>query len=153
MRTQYLTAIVTSTFLAAAAPSIADHNSKNGEGTANMPNDIHNTRVETLETNDNEAFRDFVRYGEGSDSVNRFESEETQPNQANERQGEAKAAMNKGESPAKNRNTVETQTENQDRARVETRTRLKPGAANRSRPDQSATSARNRGGKKGNRRR
>ena len=90
MRTRYLTTVITSAFLAAAAPSLADHNSKNGEGTANMPNDIHNTRVDTLETNDNEAFRDFVKYGEGSTTVNRFESEETQPNQANERQGEEK---------------------------------------------------------------
>ena len=39
-----------------AAPAIADHNSKEGEGWANMPNDIHNTRIETLETKDNEAF-------------------------------------------------------------------------------------------------
>lgn len=144
MRTRYLTTVVTSAFLVAAAPSVADHNSKNGEGTANMPNDIHNTRVETLETNDNEAFRDFVKYGEGSTTVNRFESEETQPSQANERQGEANAAMNKGESPAKNQSRVETNTRNKDRARTETRTRLQPGAADKTRRDPSARSVRSR---------
>lgn len=153
MRKRYITTVVTSAFLAAASPTIADHNSKNGEGTANMPNDIHNTRVETLETNDNEAFRDFVKYGEGSQTVNRFDSDETQPNQANERQGEANAAMSKGESPDRSQDRVETGTRNQDRARVEVRTRLQPGAADRTRPDRSATSARNRGGKKGGRRR
>jgi len=50
---------------------LADHNSKWGEGWANMPNDIHNTRIDTR--GDNDAFRDFVRYGNGADSVNRFE--------------------------------------------------------------------------------
>lgn len=160
MRTRYFTTVVTSAFLAAAAPSIADHNSKNGEGTANMPNDIHNTRVETLETNDNEAFRDFVKYGEGSTTVNRFESEETQPNQANERQGQANANANanRGESPAGNQSGVNSQTRtqdraridtdtvtrNQDRARAETRTRMQPGAADRPRRDASARSTRNR---------
>lgn len=52
------------------SPAYADHNSPHGPGWANMPNDIHNTRVETLEANDNEAFRDFVKYGEGAESVN-----------------------------------------------------------------------------------
>ncbi len=57
-------------------PALADHNSKNGEGWANMPNDIHNTRVETRENDDNEAFRDFVKYGEGSKTVNRFATDD-----------------------------------------------------------------------------
>ena len=168
MRARYFTTAVTSALLVMAAPSIADHNSKNGEGTANMPNDIHNTRVDTLETNDNEAFRDFVQYGEGSTTVNRFESEETQPNQANERQGQANATANRGESPARNQSGVNTQTRNQDRARfdsgaknrdraqantgsrnegqarVETRTRLKTGADDRPRRDASARSTRDR---------
>ena len=60
-----------------ASPALADHNSKEGEGWANMPNDIHNTRVETLESEDNEAFRDFVKHGEGSESVNRFDADDT----------------------------------------------------------------------------
>jgi hypothetical protein len=144
MRAQTFTIAFASAVLLVAVPSLADHNSKNGEGTANMPNDIHNTRVETLETNDNETFQDFVRYGEGSTSVNRFESEETQPSQANARQGEANAAIRKGESPAQNQNRTETNTGRQDRARVESRTRLEPGAADRPRRDSSARSTRSR---------
>jgi hypothetical protein len=35
-----------------------------------MPNDIHNTRVDTL--GDNTTFRDFVRQGNGASSVNRY---------------------------------------------------------------------------------
>jgi len=49
----------------------ADHNSVWGEGWANMPNDIHDTRIDTLGS-DGTEFRDFVRYGNGADSVNRF---------------------------------------------------------------------------------
>ena len=45
-------------------PALADHNSKWGEGWANMPNDIHNTRIDTR--GDNTAFRDFVRQGNGA---------------------------------------------------------------------------------------
>ena len=50
--------------------SQADHNSIWGAGTANMPNDIHNVRIDTM--NDNDSFIDFVRMGAGADSVNRF---------------------------------------------------------------------------------
>jgi hypothetical protein len=54
------------------APAVfADHASPWGEGWANMPNDIHNTRRDTLGS-DNATFTDFVRYGNGADSVNRF---------------------------------------------------------------------------------
>ena len=52
----------------------ADHMSPWGSGWANMPNDIHNTRFDTR--GDNDAFRDFVMYGEGADSTNRFLTEE-----------------------------------------------------------------------------
>jgi hypothetical protein len=62
--------------LLAAGPALADHNSKHGAGWARMPNDIHNTRIDTRGV-DNEAFRDFVRYGNGADSVNRFPTRET----------------------------------------------------------------------------
>jgi hypothetical protein len=55
--------------------AIADHNSPWGEGWANMPNDIHNTRIDTL--GDRDAFRDFVRYGNGAESVNRFATDST----------------------------------------------------------------------------
>ena len=54
-----------------ASTAHADHNSPHGAGWANMPNDIHNTRIETL-GGDNSAFRNFVRYGNGADSVNRY---------------------------------------------------------------------------------
>jgi hypothetical protein len=56
----------------AAAPVMADHNSPMGAGWASMPNDIHNTRFDTMLTDDSEAFLDFVRYGAGADSVNRY---------------------------------------------------------------------------------
>jgi hypothetical protein len=70
----------------------ADHNSPNGEGWANMPNDIHNTRMDTKETDDNEAFRDFVKYGEGSDSENRFDSDDTTAKQEKAQQGMSSTA-------------------------------------------------------------
>lgn len=53
-------------------PAMADHNSPMGEGWANMPNDIHNTRIDTRETDDTDAFTDFVYQGAGADTVNRF---------------------------------------------------------------------------------
>ena len=55
----------------ATTSAYADHNSVWGEGWANMPNDIHNTRIETLDIEDgNTIFTDFVREGGGADSVN-----------------------------------------------------------------------------------
>jgi hypothetical protein len=70
------TLMMVSSAVLLAGPALADHNSKNGEGWANMPNDIHNMRIDTKESGDNEAFKDFVRYGNGADSVNRFADEE-----------------------------------------------------------------------------
>ncbi len=55
--------------IAAATPALADHNSIWGPGTANMPNDIHNTRIE----DDNETFLELVQQGGGADSVNRYD--------------------------------------------------------------------------------
>ena len=52
--------------------AFADHNSPHGAGWANMPNDVHNMRVETRESGDYEAFRDFVRFGGGAQTPNRF---------------------------------------------------------------------------------
>lgn len=73
-----------------ASSAIADHNSQNGPGWANMPNDIHNTRIETLEADDNEAFRDFVKYGEGSESVNSLNPpDENTAQRAREQAGKA----------------------------------------------------------------
>jgi len=108
MRMQSLTLAVGSALLLVAAPGMADHPSKNGEGWANMPNDIHNTRVETRESGDNESFREFVQYGEGADSVNRFASDDTQPDQANQKKGEAKETSNQGESQANNQTNNQT---------------------------------------------
>ncbi len=56
--------------------AMADHNSVWGEGWANILNDIHDTRIDTRES-DNDSFTDFVRYGSGADSVNRFEDTTT----------------------------------------------------------------------------
>lgn len=56
----------------ASMPAMADHNSPMGEGWANMPNDIHNTRIDTREEDDTDAFTDFVYQGAGADTVNRF---------------------------------------------------------------------------------
>ena len=104
--------------LATSGAALADHNSKNGEGWANMPNDIHNTRIETREADDNEAFRDFVKYGEGSTSENRFASDDTVPAQAKKQQGKAEQVQNKSESRARNQNKVATGVKSQDRSRT-----------------------------------
>lgn len=53
----------------AASAAHADHNSIWGAGTANMPNDIHNSAIE----DDQEVFLDLVQYGNGADSVNRYD--------------------------------------------------------------------------------
>lgn len=143
MRKQLLTLAIGSGLLFAAGPGMADHNSKNGEGWANMPNDIHNTRVETLETGDNESFKEFVKNGEGSDSVNRFASDDTQPGQAKEQKGEAKAVKNEGDSRAKNEN--KSQVSRKDQKRMETRSRMRSNTM--SRPDRGGS--RRGGGRRG----
>lgn len=124
MRRQIISLAVAAGLMAVSAAATADHNSKNGEGTANMPNDIHNTRVETLETDDNDAFRDFVRHGDGSESVNRFESDETQPNQAVRQKGAAETKQQQGDDPAVERQRVETSNAAMSRTRAETRARF-----------------------------
>jgi hypothetical protein len=53
-----------------SASALADHNSPNGAGWANMPNDVHNTRIE--DDLSGTEFRDFVRQGAGADTVNRY---------------------------------------------------------------------------------
>jgi hypothetical protein len=60
--------------LITAPMAMADHNSIWGEGLANMPNDIHNTRIETMDSEDSSAFIDFVSQGAGADSVNDAQS-------------------------------------------------------------------------------
>ncbi len=71
MHTFYRAAILFSAALLTSTAATADHNSRWGAGWARMPNDIHNTRIDTR--GDNTAFRDFVRRGNGAESVNRFE--------------------------------------------------------------------------------
>jgi len=134
--------------MAASGTALADHNSKNGEGWANMPNDIHNTRIETREADDNEAFRDFVKYGEGSTSVNRFASEDTVPAQAKKQQGKAEQVQNKSESQAQNQNKVATSVKSQDRTRTETRSRTHRDSSMTSQRGRS-TAGNSGGGRKG----
>lgn len=72
MKTRLITGLVI--VAASLTAAQADHMSPWGPGWANMPNDIHNTRLDTR--GDNETFFDFIRYGAGADSVNRFLLEE-----------------------------------------------------------------------------
>ena len=132
--------------LAASGAALADHNSKNGEGWANMPNDIHNMRIETKEADDNEAFKDFVKYGEGSTSENRFASDDTVPAQAKKQQGKADQVQNKGASQAQNQ--VATGARSQDRTRTETRSRIHRDSSMTSQRTRSASGNRG-GGRKG----
>jgi len=67
IRTLFATCIASGVL--ATTSAYADHNSVWGEGWANMPNDIHNTRIETL-SGDNSEFIVFIRGGGGADSVN-----------------------------------------------------------------------------------
>jgi len=57
----------------ATSSAYADHNSIWGAGTANMPNDIHNTRIEDSD----ETFMELVQGGGGADSVNRYDDDST----------------------------------------------------------------------------
>lgn len=68
MRKTTALALLLGTGLIFSAAARADHNSPIGAGTANMPNDIHNTRIE----DDDETFMDLVQYGDGADSINRY---------------------------------------------------------------------------------
>lgn len=62
-----------------SVPVLADHNSPWGAGWARMPNDVHNTRIDTR--GDNQAFRDFVRQGNGASTVNRYSDNVSTPRQ------------------------------------------------------------------------
>ena len=148
MKARYLAIGVAGAITFAAVPALADHNSKNGEGWANMPNDIHNTRIETRESGDDEAFRDFVKYGEGSTSVNRFASDDTVPAQAKKQQGKAEQVQNRSESQAQNQNKVATGTKSQDRTRTETRSRTHRDSSMTSQRGRS-TAGNSGGGRKG----
>ena len=73
MKSDLIRATALAALAVLAGSAAADHNSKWGEGWAKMPNDIHNTRVETR--GDNEAFREFVQKGAGTESENRFDTD------------------------------------------------------------------------------
>lgn len=149
MKTRIFSLAVAAGLLLVSAAAVADHNSKNGEGTANMPNDIHNTRIETREADDNEAFRDFVRYGDGSESVNRFESDDTQPTQAVRQEGAAETKKKQGDDPGLDRRRVETQSAAQSRNRVETRSRIESRSMDRmAATERNRSAARERGGRR-----
>jgi hypothetical protein len=55
--------------LSTAPVAMADHNSVWGMGYANMPNDVHNTRLDPDVTD--EEFRDLVKSGVLADTLNR----------------------------------------------------------------------------------
>lgn len=77
MKTLTACAIATVLGSLAAAPAFADHMSPMGAGWANMPNDIHNTRIDTRLADDYQSFIDFVQKGMGADSVNRYLTDTT----------------------------------------------------------------------------
>jgi len=115
--------VLTSAALLFSAQAFADHNSKNGEGWANMPNDIHNTRIETR--GDNEAFRDFVKQGNGADSVNRYD-DGTAP--GNGKMQQAQAAAESAETP-KTQARQQDQTKQRDQVRQQDRIHQETAAA------------------------
>ncbi len=58
MRLKYFGSLAVVAALGVAPAAWADHMSPWGEGWANMPNDTHDTRIDTLD--DNDAFLDYV---------------------------------------------------------------------------------------------
>ena len=73
MKMKSFIAMLISSAVMASSSVYADHNSPMGAGTANMPNDIHNTRIE----DDNATFLDLVQGGGGADSINRYSDDST----------------------------------------------------------------------------
>ena len=151
MTNRIVTLAVASGLLAIAAPVIADHNSKNGVGWANMPNDIHNMRIETREANDNEAFKDFVKYGEGSTSENRFATDDAAaPNQAKNKQDKSQVQERK-KAQAETATNTATNTRTRSETRSETRARTRADSPASSRSDRASRSTRS-SARKGGRR-
>lgn len=129
-----IAALAALTTLAGAAS--ADHNSKWGEGWAKMPNDIHNTRVETR--GDNNAFRDFVKKGAGAESENRFDTDDKgRAAQSGDDKPQANADRKAAQSAAKasTRGTKAAQAKEETRDRERARAELR-------RNDRSAMAAR-----------
>ena len=141
MKARFLVIGVASAIAFAAASALADHNSTNGEGWANMPNDIHNTRIETRESGDDEAFRDFVKYGEGADSVNRFASDDTTAEREKAQKGEAKTE--KAQTRQTDGTRTSTQVKEQKRSRIDT----PDSAMSRQRSSRSSAGPRRSGGR------
>jgi hypothetical protein len=102
----------------------------------------------TALADDNEAFRDSVKYGEGSTSVNRFASDDTVPAQSRKQQGKAEQVQNRSASQAQNQNKVATGVKSQDRTRTETRSRIHRDSSMTSQRGRSASGNRG-GGRKG----
>jgi hypothetical protein len=79
MKRSILSAAVVLAF-AAAPVALADHMSPHGMCWANMPNDIHNTRLATRDLEDgNTIFQDFVQHGEGADVPNTCPEDDVEP--------------------------------------------------------------------------
>ena len=76
MKTSIL--IVCAAVLSAGTAVRADHNSKNGDGWANMPNAVHDYRIDIrgdtaepmLAQGKNDEFTAWVQYGDGAASEN-----------------------------------------------------------------------------------
>ena len=77
MKTTLMAAIITIAFSANVS---ADHNSIWGAGWANMPNDIHNIRLE--DDLDNTEFMETVSKGAGADTINRYADDEDSTTEA-----------------------------------------------------------------------
>lgn len=149
MKDRSITLAIAAVLFAAAGPAMADHNSKNGEGWANMPNDIHNTRVETRETQDNDAFRDFVKFGAGSRSVNRFDTADSSANAAGDLKGNPRNAESRQASSAAKQSERMTRTTARDRARKETHVRTETRSLEMSQLKRNPTSSRGTGSRRG----
>ena len=159
MKSRLATSAAVTLILAATGTAFADHNSKNGEGWANMPNDVHNTRIETKEADDNEAFRDFVKYGEGSRTENRFDTDSSDPTQAGSKQNMAKKQdpqqnmANKQEqqqnmAKKQEQKRVDTNSATQTKSRTEDRSRQRLDTRSMSRSSRSTATRSSRGGRK-----
>lgn len=78
-KTQHIASLIAVIGCLSALPASADHNSVWGSGWANMPNDIHNTRIE--DNLSGQEWRDFVRQGNGASTTNRYLDSSTLPSQ------------------------------------------------------------------------
>ena len=132
---------------------LADHNSKNGEGWANMPNDIHNMRVETLDNNDNEAFRDFVKFGGGADSENRFDTEDARPEPATGQKGNERTSRTEGRPESTKRNDAARNNSTGDKGLDRIRSRFESATSTRSQLYRSTGSMRGASNRRGGGRR